>query len=826
MPIVLKEFQQILCNTIADRFQNIKTAYDKLGPENDTEWRRVRKSLGTVMLQAPTGAGKTVLAIEIVSRFSQIDTVLWFWFAPFSGVIDQTRKSLRENAPRLSLLDMATDRKRDLISGGGVFVTTWQSVATRNAEGRKARQSGDFGLSVDDLIAAAREDGLRIGCVVDEAHHGFQKAAEARNFFTQVLKPDYTLLMTATPNDKDAKAFSEATGYAVGAPEEWASVSRYDGVAAGLLKKGVKMARFIAKKDDEKRLISFEHTALTQCADMHRHIRNTLAEANIALTPLMLVQVPNGKKAQHDAMEYLIEKLKFSAEAVRLHTADEPDADLVALANDPAVEVLIFKMAVAMGFDAPRAWTLAALRGARDADFGVQVVGRLMRVHQKLQARPELPEFLDYGYVFLANDEAQEGLLSAGAVINAMETRSPQLGTHVVITCHGDEKQAQMVKNGQNLNLFIETDADGDVRVAADADSNRVPETFVGKARQAPLFPETPPEKPPEGDGSSLKQKASLTRFFQSDAAAVHRYARKSDAPDHLFSEYLPDIDDDFEEQILAHIQFAPVVTDRDRVRVGLKKMEQDVFDTEGKAVAEADVWTHLEPEAVAAKASQMLLRFEDIDHGRFPVMLLEKFRKTLVDLGIEPPEDPEMLERQLDLVLVRNPELIRDAYKKCRVDKVAVKKVSLPAEMVAEAPLAAAVKNSYGVFPPDLNADESAIARLLDGDPLVEWWHRNTVRKADSVALYGWADGEGFFPDFVVKVKDRKIGDGIALLEVKGPHIRESDRKKAGAVHQTYGKVFMAGRKTPGKPDFALFRFEDGQLHEDGTFEVVRMRW
>ncbi len=45
------------------------------------------------------------------------------------------------------------------------------------------------------------------------------------------------------------------------------------------------------------------------------------------------------------------------------------------LANDPTVEVLIFKMAVALGFDAPRAFTLAALRGARDPAFGIQVIG-------------------------------------------------------------------------------------------------------------------------------------------------------------------------------------------------------------------------------------------------------------------------------------------------------------------------------------------------------------------------------------------------------------------------------------------------------------------
>ncbi|MEI2623657.1 MAG: hypothetical protein V9G23_06975 [Giesbergeria sp.] len=32
-------------------------------------------------------------------------------------------------------------------------------------------------------------------------------------------------------------------------------------------------------------------------------------------------------------------------------------------------EVLIFKVAVALGFDAPRAFTLVSMRGAKDTDF-------------------------------------------------------------------------------------------------------------------------------------------------------------------------------------------------------------------------------------------------------------------------------------------------------------------------------------------------------------------------------------------------------------------------------------------------------------------------
>ena len=62
-------------------------------------------------------------------------------------------------------------------------MTTWSSVATSSVESRRSRTRDDDGLSVDELIGFARAEGVRIGCVVDEAHHGFHRAAQARFFF-------------------------------------------------------------------------------------------------------------------------------------------------------------------------------------------------------------------------------------------------------------------------------------------------------------------------------------------------------------------------------------------------------------------------------------------------------------------------------------------------------------------------------------------------------------------------------------------------------------------------------------------------------------------
>lgn len=455
MPMPLKEFQTVICDGIVAQFGEVRALYRQIAAAAPERIDEARRKDAAIVLQAPTGAGKTRMAIEVMRRVSVEERVLWFWFAPFTGLVEQSRKVLSKQAPELALLDLDVDRQLDAVRGGGVFVVTWASLAARKAESRRARQRGDAGMSIDDVIAMAREQGLRIGCVVDEAHHGFQRETLARAFFCDVLKPDYALLMTATPRDTDMKAFERATGYFVGEPADWASVSRADAVDAGLLKRGVRMVRFIARDGDTAQLVDFEHLALRECTQMHRTIRKNLADADIALTPLMLVQVPDGKVAQEAARTYLVEQLGFDATAVRVHTAAEPDPDLLSLAQDPTVEVLIFKMAVALGFDAPRAFTLAALRGARDPSFGVQVIGRIMRRHALLQAQAVVPPVLDHGYVFLANSESQEGLLLAGAQINTLTTQAPELGTQTVVTMIGDGASLQVVRSGEPLSLLV-----------------------------------------------------------------------------------------------------------------------------------------------------------------------------------------------------------------------------------------------------------------------------------------------------------------------------------------------------------------------------------
>jgi len=237
------------------------------------------------------------------------------------------------------------------------------------------------------------------------------------------------------------------------------------------------------------------------------------------------------------------------------------------------------------------------------------------------------------------------------------------------------------------------------------------------------------------------------------------------------------------------------------------------------------DIWAKMSPAGIAAKARQIAFEFGDVDRRSFLIALKKRFTEALEKGGHDMPDTDEMLTQQLEITLVRNPGLIRQAHKRCRADQIMTANVMLPAVLASEIPVQPAKRNGYRVMPPDMSPAETRFAELLDTAPAVLWWHRNPPNKPYSVGLYRWSAGIGFFPDFVVAVNDRKVGGGVALVEFKGQHLQQYDKMKAGAVHEVYGRVFMVGYSKE-KQTLRLFRLVGDDLVDDGPFEVERLRY
>ncbi len=782
---------------------------------------------GCVLLEAPTGAGKTLMAGLIAESFTRADhrdnaRIIWFWFTPFANLVEQAKSALKRDFNGLSIRDLSCERKTYSANSGDVFVTTWASVAARNAETRKLRSSGDLSLSLDEFIPELRDAGFRIGVVVDEAHHGFTKASETVNFYRNVIRPDFTLLITATPDDADVGKFKQAAGLAV---VHRIQVSRHDAVEAELTKEAIKSIAYLVPEDQQE-LVDLSATALEDGWRCHQAIKAQLAETGIRLTPLMLVQVGNtgkgGETAIEQAKQHLL-NLGVPEEAIAWYTSEDPNDNLLAVARDESKEVLIFKVAVALGFDAPRAFTLVSLRGTKSTDFGIQVVGRILRVHPKLQAlaiSKTLPNVLRFGYVFLADADSQGGLLGAGAKINAITTQLAEITPHTLVVKMGGQTEVQVSVGGQTSLLPQPYEAPVWQSTTEAVDGQKSHVTYL-EGSTAPLFDEWfEPQKP-------QVKKPGVNTVPSKPIVGNSRFVMREGLPNRFKTEQLPLGTEELEQCIAKRVRLDAAILGaglRKSLKITRKTLD-DIFGCQSESVD--SVLAKLSNAEISRRAQRVLCDADYFDPRELNALLLARLRVEYNEhQGMELSELD--LARALNLILATFPNLVRDATRVCSANfKQLADAAFLPGFVDAPDCVERSRLNVYGVMPQDLNDTERRFARMLDADTsnTVAWWHRNEPRKPWSVGIV-MPGGERYFPDFIVGVHGRHQYDGLLLVEIKGGHIVNSDDtlEKINAEHKQYGKPLMLTMHDDGRLWIMRYIESARKAEQDQVFRVENM--
>ncbi len=765
---------------------------DTLRASSEYQLKRheVIRDAGSILIEAPTGIGKTLMAAHTVARLCADRPMIWLWFAPFASVVSQTGAVLSDETDNLRARDPHTDRAVEELRAGDVFISTWASVAVTDAEIRKTRSITEKMPSLDLLIAHAKASGWYVGVVIDEAHHSFRGQSKAYDFFRNVVDPDLTLCITATPRDEDIEDFKK--GVHLGNLRR-IKVRRQEGVEAGLLKIGVKAAVFKAPGNLEE-LLNFKLTALQQGVAVHRRIKEELATAGIPMTPLLLVQVDSTDNSEKEAVTWLTD-LEFTKKQIMVHTAKEPDPLLNSVQGDNEVEVLVFKMAVALGFDAPRAFCLVSFRSSRDADFGLQIVGRLMRVDRRIQRILPVARELMHGYVFLSDRDSQEGILSAGDRINAIRNELASLETSVdVIVLSQNNAGVVRVENGQPELPGTEFSLTGETFTHSTDTSGRE-RTYADR----PLFANwgfsddsahIDPTRAPAGNPKQNRTDTNHVSEFI--------YELKADVPK-SFTKAEVDV---FSVDILQDIL--------NRFRWDAQVLLLAKTDSRKILMENYEVFSHIKeaPEEIKAKLlraeldrrAQLCLNTADadgfLDKRTLYAGLMSRLAKEANDMGVAGLESREELEDGLAHILALRPDILPKAISEAfAAHTVSVSAADLPAVLESVEPLAGSRFNLYGVYPADLNEWEREFAERLDNDlsGTILWWHRNPVRKSHSVCLP--VAGHGFFfPDFIVGVKGRTKGKGKILVEIKY-QINDpvgNAAAKSRAKHPDYGNVLM----------------------------------
>lgn len=797
--------------------------------------REIALKSGVTLLQSPTGSGKTLMLGRVLEGLKGTlpRNVVWFWFAPFSGLVAQTREALAMQCGGLRLRDVSVDRDSDSARDGDVFVTTWASVAANNKDARKVRRSAESALSLDDMVANLRADGTFMGVVIDEAHLNFGASAKAAaDFYLNTLQPDFTLLATATPNDDKLEAFEERAGIEVASR---VVIGREEVVEAGLNKSGL-MLGVIRFKEGEQDLVEPEHAALAAGWMQHRRVTARLEERDIGVVPLMLVQVEDQVAGGEDPIARVrkaLVEMGVPDDAIAVHTSGEPDPDFHTLAYDPARQVLIFKVSVATGFDAPRAWTLVSVRPNRGREFGLQIVGRIMRVHPSVRPIHGEDPLLDRGYVFLSDPDMQTGLGAAVEELKAVR-KSVELITDRLDVFEYSNAPMLAAAEAHSLSRFSVTapvtDAERAARLEPLVASGMVPQMVLNlpatvqdaaivaaeQLLETPLFENLPDI---EGPKAAAQPKS------------VHSYPLRTDidVPRALFRELPPDpltgmmlVDDIATEFARLSTALDMVVQRSTKARLSLR----DLFghgDEEG-----LDLKLRYSNARIAEQAQLAFEYNNQVDVRKLKAKLVEILRAKADDRGLDYEEKD--LRRAVDLAVMREPDALKEAIRIAQSHQIrVVADEPVPPFYFGPEGLPAATKAAYGIFPERMNREERSFAELLDRDDTgkIKWWMRNPENERWATQLI-LPSGKKFYPDFVVGVAGRSTPGEIALVEIKddGDTGRlHSDRniEKIRVQHREYRNVIWTFRAN-GVWVRARYAPGTNRIVEDDIFDARQM--
>ncbi|MEM9840191.1 MAG: DEAD/DEAH box helicase family protein [Pseudomonadota bacterium] len=783
--------------------------------QNPDKREALARDEGVMLLQSPTGSGKTLMLGRTLDGLigRGPGKLVWFWFAPFSGLVEQTRDALADQCPALRLRDLTKDREPTLARDGDVFVHTWAAVAANNKDARRVRRDAEGSFSLDTMLEVLRLAGFSIGVVIDEAHQNFgTNAKAAAAFYLETLRPDVTLLATATPNDEKLERFEKAAGVRV---QNRLVVSREEVVARGLNKTGLNVG-FVRLREEDRDLVDPETAALSAGWQQHNAIKERLEELDVSVVPLMLVQVEDAGTGQEptERVREKLEAIGVPSSVIATHTSGNPDPEFHTIAFDPSREVLIFKVSVATGFDAPRAWTLVSVRPNRGRDFGLQIVGRITRVHALVRPLHGNDPLIDRGNVFLTDEIMQEGLASAAEELKAVRSSIE------VVTDSFDFVELGTVEAGGELgerrvpSLMPQqpTDADRQRRLALLIEERRVPGSVLERPTEeqdrAIVAAEMTRHHGGDLFGSKLPElaipKAGVVTSGGGEKTARYPMEPAFNVPERLYVELPPDPEtynsDSFIDAVAREfIERSALLQNIFRRKTTARVVLKDVFD-EQATETEDDISILLDDKRIV-EAGQYAFDFNDsIDDRLLKRAILAQLKKSADDNGFDYVQRD--LTRAMYLAAMREPDALRSAQKMAMTRHVRARPADDPIPRVLfDLPdLPPAKRCPYGVFPSGLNKPETAFAQFLDEDATgrVKWWIRNPHRAGGTS---GWStnlvlpSSKWFFPDFIVGVQGRSTQDEIALAEIKGDGTMNLDESldKIQVVHRTYQAVLWA---------------------------------
>ena len=362
-----------------------------------------------LVLKAPTGAGKTVMASEMLATLTEelqsrsdlpFQQVAFIWIAP-NKLHQQSYFKMKNFFTETKLLKALMfdelDQSDGIIHQGEVLFVNWESINSKN---NLIVRDNEQGLSLYDIARKTREENIPIIVVIDEEHLFWTKTADKSKAVLEKINAKVEIRISATPKTQ--------SDYVV-------NIDRQEVIHEEMIKEGVLLNPDVTSGYAND--IALNEHLINKALEKRQQIADAYNKEGVNINPLLLIQLPNDTtdamtaddtKIMEQVVQYLDVMQGINTDNHRLAVwLSKQKTNLEDIErNDNITEVLLFKQAIALGWDCPRAAVLLIFRKLTSDTFTVQTVGRILRMpEQKFYHNP----LLNKGYVYtdISKDKIQ-----------------------------------------------------------------------------------------------------------------------------------------------------------------------------------------------------------------------------------------------------------------------------------------------------------------------------------------------------------------------------------------------------------------------------------
>lgn len=364
------------------------------------------ESKQTIIVKAPTGAGKTVILIDFIDKFlNQVSkNIAFIWLCPGTGNLEeQSQKKMMQFLPHRTTMNLNDALLRGFEAQSTTFIN-WELITKR---GNKAISDTEK-RNLFDCIAKAHRENIRFVIIIDEEHCNNTRSA---NNIINAFAAKNIVRVSATTSKNPRSEYYEIDELRV--------------IDSGLITKALYINKDIAHDGE----YSHEYSYLIEKADeMRKQIATAYSEQSNAterIRPLVIIQFPPSSDELITDVEQKLADMGYTYKNGMVAKWMSEAKGKINKINVDSIEknsatpvFLLMKQAISTGWDCPRAKILVKLRENMDEDFEVQIIGRIRRMPE---AKHYDNELLDCCYLYTFDEKYKESIKAT--MSDAFETR-------------------------------------------------------------------------------------------------------------------------------------------------------------------------------------------------------------------------------------------------------------------------------------------------------------------------------------------------------------------------------------------------------------------